>query len=135
MALVAYRDGFAGGLAGEGCTTAGAMRLVCLLADLSRWLGRRAPGAGDLRPAQVEEFLSARRAGGCTALLSGQGLAPLAGYLRALGAAPVAAEPAAWTPAEILLREYRACLARERGLAASSIERYPGPGSVVRAGA
>jgi len=125
--LVAYRDGFVEDLAGKGYTTASAMRQVCLLADLSRWLERRALGAGDLRPAQVEEFLSARRAEGYTALLSGQGLAPLLGYLRGLGAAPVAAEPAASTPAEILVQEYRAYLAHERRLAASSIERYLGP--------
>ena len=125
--LVAYRDGFAEDLASKGYTTASAMKQVCLLADLSRWLERRALGVGDLRPAQVEEFLSARRAEGYTALLSGQGLAPLLGYLRGLGAAPVAAEPAASTPAEILVQEYRAYLARERGLAASSIERYLGP--------
>ena len=125
--LVAYRDGFFEDLAGKGYTTASAMRQVCLLADLSRWLERRALGAGDLRPARVEEFLSARRAEGYTALLSGQGLAPLLGYLRGLGAAPVAAEPAASTPAEILVQEYRAYLAHERRLAASSIERYLGP--------
>jgi len=125
--LVAYRDGFVEDLAGKGYTTASAMKQVCLLADLSRWLERRALGAGDLRPAQVEEFLSARRAEGYTALLSGQGLAPLLGYLRGLGAAPVAAEPAASTPAEILVQEYRAYLAHERRLAASSIERYLGP--------
>ena len=125
--LVAYRDGFVEDLAGKGYTTASAMRQVCLLADLSRWLESRALGAGDLRPAQVEDFLSARRAEGYTALLSGQGLAPLLGYLRGLGAAPVAAEPVASTPAEILVQEYRAYLAHERRLAASSIERYLGP--------
>ena len=125
--LVAYRDGFVEDLAGKGYTTASAMKQVCLLADLSRWLERRALGAGHLRPAQAEEFLSARRAEGYTALLSGQGLAPLLGYLRGLGAAPVAAEPAASTPAEILVQEYRAYLAHERRLAASSIERYLGP--------
>ena len=75
----------------------------------------------------MEDFLSARRAEGYTALLSGQGLAPLLGYLRGLGAAPVAAEPAASTPAEILVEEYSAYLAHERRLAASSIERYLGP--------
>ena len=105
--LVADRDGFVEDLGGKGYTTASAMRQVCLLADLSRWLERRALGAGDLRPAQVEEFLSARRAEGYAALL--------------------AAEPAASTPAEILVQEYRAYLARERRLAASSIERYLGP--------
>jgi len=121
--LVAYRDGFVEDLVGKGYTTASAMRQVCLLADLSRWLERRALGAGDLRPAQVEDFLSARRAEGYAALLSGQGLAPLLGYLRGLGAAPVAAEPVASTPAEILVEEYSTYLAHERRLAASSIER------------
>ena len=125
--LVAYRDGFVEDLAGKGYTTASAMRQVCLLADLSSWLERRALGAGDLRPAQVEDFLSARRAEGHTALLSGQGLAPLLGYLRGLGATPVAAEPVASTPAEILVEEYSTYLAHERRLAASSIERYLGP--------
>jgi integrase/recombinase XerD len=125
--LAAYRDGFVEELAGKGYTTASAMRQVCLLAHLSRWLDGRALGAGDLGPARVEEFLSDRRAEGYTALLSGQGLAPLLGYLRGLGAAPVAPGPAASTPAEILVEEYSTYLARERGLAASSIERYLGP--------
>ena len=75
----------------------------------------------------MEDFLSARRAEGHTALLSGQGLAPLLGYLRGLGATPVAAEPVASTPAEILVEEYSTYLAHERRLAASSIERYLGP--------
>ena len=42
--LVAYRDGFVEDLAGKGYTTASAMQQVCLLADLSRWLERRALG-------------------------------------------------------------------------------------------
>src|SRR5271165_5453160 len=51
--LVAYRDGFVEDLAGRGYTTASAMRQVCLLADLSRWLERRALGAGDPTPAEI----------------------------------------------------------------------------------
>jgi hypothetical protein len=103
--LAAYRDGFVEELIGKGYT-AGAMQQVWLLADLSRWLEGRDLGAGDLTPARVEEFRSARRAKGYTALLSERALLPLLGYLRDLGVAPVAPQQVASTAAEALVEEY-----------------------------
>lgn len=124
--LVAYRDGFAEELTRQGYTAGSAMRQVWLMAHVSRWLASRALSSGDLKPERVEEFLEVRRAAGYTAELSGRGLAPLLGYLRRLEVTPTPPERAAATPAEVLVEEYSTYLERERGLAASSIERYLG---------
>src|SRR5260370_21468123 len=96
----AYRDGFAGELAGQGYTAGSAQRQVLLLAHLSRWLDTRGLGAADLTPGRVEEFLQARRAAGYALELSQRGLLPLLGDLRRPPAAPVPPEPAPGTPAE-----------------------------------
>ena len=125
--LVAYRDGFVEELAGQGYTAGSAMQQVWLMAHVSRWLESRAWGAGDLTVERVEEFVEVRRAAGYTAELSERGLVPLLGYLRGLGVTPTPAEAAATTPAELLVEEYSTYLARERGLASSSVERYLGP--------
>jgi integrase/recombinase XerD len=124
--LVAHCDGFAEELTRQGYTAGSAMQQLWLMAHVSRWLASRAFGAGDLTPERVEEFLEVRRAAGYTAELSGRGLAPLLGYLRGLGVTPIPPERTATTPAEVLVEEYCTFLERERGLAASSVERYLG---------
>ena len=125
--LSAYRDGFAEELARQGYTPGSAQHQVGLLAHLSRWLDSRGLGAADLRSGRVEEFLQARRAEGYALELSQRGVLPLLRYLRGLGVAPVPPEPAPGTPTEMLLEEYGRYLVAERGLAASSVERYLGP--------
>src|SRR5260370_6940699 len=86
--LSAYRDGFAGELAGQGYTAGSAQRPVLLLAHLSRWLDSRGLGAADLTPGRVEEFLQAPRAAGYALELSQRGLRPLLRCLPRPRAAP-----------------------------------------------
>jgi site-specific recombinase XerC len=73
-------------------------------------------------PAQIEEFLRARRAEGYSFELSERGLAPLLGYLRRLGVAPTPQAPC--TPLEMLLKDYRRYLEGERELAERSVDCY-----------
>lgn len=124
--LAAYRDGFADELATLGYTPGSAMKQMWLMAHLSRWLGAAGLGVCDLTPEGVNEFVDARRAMGYTALLSERALAPLLFYLRRLGLSPVAVVAVPTSAAERLVEEYRFWLECERGLAASSVERYVG---------
>lgn len=63
---------------------------------------------------------------GYTQRLSQRGLMPLLGYLRGLGVVPALSGPVACTPVELLVEDYRNYLASERGLAASTVDRYAG---------
>jgi len=125
--LVAYRDGFVDELVGQGYTRNGAMRQVWLMAHVSRWLEGRALGVGDLTADRVLEFVEVRRAMGYTGQRSQRALTALLGYLRGLGVTPTRPEPAAVTPAEVLVEEYCAWLTSERGLTEGSVEVYLGP--------
>jgi len=73
---------------------------------------------------RVEVFLCWCRARGYTCWLSARGVAPLLGFLRGLGVAPGPRCESPATAAEALLGRYRTYLARERGLAASTIGYY-----------
>jgi integrase/recombinase XerD len=122
--LAEYAEGFGCHLAGAGYTPLSAANQVRVMARLSRWLAERGFGPADLSADRVGEFLAWCRASGYTCWLSVRGLAPLLGFLRGLGVAPVSScEPPA-TPAGVLLGRYRAYLAGERGLAASTIGYY-----------
>ncbi len=53
-----------------------------------------------------------------------RGLAPLLGYLRGRGLSPQPMPPAAGTPVQQMVGDYRIYLAQERGLVAGTIRRY-----------
>ncbi|MGH2950216.1 MAG: site-specific integrase, partial [Solirubrobacteraceae bacterium] len=95
-----------------------------LLADLSRWLGERGREPADLTREDAAEFLRDRRER-VVDLTGARALGPLFGYLRGLG---VVSEPAGPldTPTGRLLVDYRDYLARERGLAASTVAGHEG---------
>ena len=122
--LAECADGFAAWLAELGYTPLSAANQLRVLARLSRWLAARELARAGLDAVQVEAFLAGCRASGYTCWLSARGLAPLLGYLRGLGVVPGLAREAPATAAEVLLGRYRAYLARERGLAASTVGYY-----------
>jgi hypothetical protein len=114
--LAPYARGLAGELARLGFTELSARGQLGLAAHLSRWLDAAGLGTAELTGATVEEYLASRRASGYTAYLTPKALAPLLGYLRALGVAPDAELAAPRDRAEELLERYRCYLLGERGL-------------------
>jgi integrase/recombinase XerD len=122
--LAPFTAGFAAELQHHGYTQNSAGLLLQLAAHLSRWLAAEGLDAHALSPAEVERFMSARRAAGYTNHTSAKALAPLLAYLRALGAAPPAPASVPDGPVEELLAHYRRYLARERGLTAQSASGY-----------
>jgi integrase/recombinase XerD len=114
--LAPYARGLAGELARLGFTELSARGQLGLAAHLSRWLEAAGLGTAELTGPTVEAYLAARRASGYTAYLTPKALAPLLGYLRALGVAPDAELAAPRDRAEEMLERYRCYLLGERGL-------------------
>lgn len=92
-----------------------------LFSHLSRWLGHRRLRAQDLTDERVVAFLRSRRRAGYTCWLAVRGLGPILTHLRGLGVVPPARASRPRTPLERLLARYADYLARERGLAPSTI--------------
>jgi integrase/recombinase XerD len=122
--LAGYADGFAARLADLGFTPLSAANQLRVMARLSRWLVARQLGPAGLTTAQARVFLADCRARGYTCWLSERGLVPLLGYLRDVGVVPAASRRLPATAVELLVERYRAWLACERGLAASTISYY-----------
>lgn len=122
--LQAYARGFSERLTELGYTRLSAAGQLRLMAHLSRWLASRGLGAGQLTPQRAEQFLRARRRAGHASRRSLRGLAPLLGYLRGQGVSPQPVAPAACTPVQRMVGDYRIYLAQERGLVAGTIRRY-----------
>jgi len=121
--LRAHARGFSEQLTELGYTRLSAADQLRLMAHLSRWLASRGLDAGQLTPQRAEQFLRARRRAGHASRLSQRGLTPLLGYLRGQGVTPQPM-PAASTPVQQMVGDYRIYLAQERGLAAGTIRRY-----------
>lgn len=92
-----------------------------VFSHLSRWLGHRRLRAGHLTEERVAAFLRSRRRAGYTCWLALRGLEPILTHLRGLGVVPPPRPSRARTPLERLLARYADYLARERGLAPSTI--------------
>lgn len=122
--LEPYAREFAAELEACGYTPLSAANQLRLMADLSRWLARVGLGPGELNDAELQAFLTARSDRGYTCWLSLRGLAPLLGCLRRLGVVPGLTRPVPSGPIEELLAEYRAYLASERALVASTVHCY-----------
>ena len=121
--LKAHVDGFWAELERLGYAPLSGRSLLQVASHFSRWLDDHRLGLGDLSEERVVSFMAHRRRRGYTRFLSPRALGPLLGYLRGIG---VVVRPAAVveTPLDRHLDEYAEYLARERGLAASTIRGY-----------
>ena len=118
--LQAQARGFSEQLTERGYTRLPAADQLRLMAHLSRWLASRELDAGQLTPQRAEQFLRARRRAGHASRGSQRGLTPLLGYLRGQGVTPRPMLPAACTPVQQMVGDYRIYLAQERGLVAGA---------------
>jgi hypothetical protein len=122
--LEAFASGFSDELRGVGYSPVAAVFQLQLMAHASRWLDAAGLGPDALTRDVVERFLAERRAADYTNYVTARAMAPLLGYLRAIGVAPVAVRPQAGTPAERLLERFGEYLTIERGLAAGTVVDY-----------
>ena len=122
--LAPFAEGLRRELAGRGYALDTVGDHVHLLADLSSWLGGQNLTAADLTTLRAEEFLRDRRRRGHRIGVSPRAIAPIAGYLRALQAAPPPVRPVPATPQEVLLASYRDYLSGERGVSAGTVTHY-----------
>ena len=121
--LESYVSGFVVALMERGYTPVSIGHQLRLMAHVSRWLASEGFGSDDLSPARVEQFLAARRAAGYVNYFTPRALLALLEYLRDVGVAPPAGEPAL-SQVEELLGRYRGWLCSERGLAAVTARNY-----------
>lgn len=123
--LEPLRDGIEAELVGHGYSQGRTGQLMLLVAHLSRWLGERGLGCGDLGAEVVEDFFASSRRSWCR---SARSLAPVLAYLRRVGAAPAAVPSRVGrTEAEAELWEsFRRWCVEQRGLKPSTAEAYAG---------
>jgi site-specific recombinase XerD len=95
-----------------------------LMAHLSRWLADEAIDARRIGAAEVQRYLSARRAAGRVNHRTGKAIAPMLAYLRGLGVAPPPLASSPEGPVEVMLERFRHYLTVERGLASTSAHGY-----------
>ena len=122
--LEAFAPGFADELRGLGYTPVSAVFQLQLMAHASRWLDAAGLGPDALARDVVERFVAERRAAGYTNYVTARAMAPLLGYLRAIGVAPAPLRPRPATPAERLLERFGEYLTIERGLADGTVVDY-----------
>ena len=91
------------------------------MAHLSRWLAAEGLDAQALTVPVVERYFAGRRSAGYANERTVAALGPLLGYLRGLGAAPVAVAECPATATGQLLARYASYLATGRGLAVATV--------------
>ncbi|HUC14480.1 MAG TPA: site-specific integrase [Acidimicrobiales bacterium] len=122
--LATFVDSFWADLAAQGYTPLSAANQLRMMAHLSRWLEAEGLDASGLNAERVEQFLVARRSAGYTCWRAQRGMAALLGHLRGIGVSPEPVPVAPASATDVLLAEYVGYLCSERGLAASTVERY-----------
>lgn len=116
-------EGFRDELVGLGYAPCTSQAQLNLMRHLSRWLGARGLGAGDLTGDVVSQFTAERRAM-YSSFRSVRALNPILDYLRQRELTPPALIATANTPAEILSERFRHYLATERCLVPASVKTY-----------
>jgi site-specific recombinase XerD len=122
--LAPFADDLRRDLAGRGYALDTVTEYVHRLADLSGWLADRDLTAADLTSEAAGQFLQERRAAGCGTGVSPRAFAPVLGYLREAGAAPLPGPPVLMTALDALLAEYQRYLEAERGVSAGTVRHY-----------
>jgi integrase/recombinase XerD len=122
--LASWEEAYRLWLAAQGYSPWTVSDLVWQLDGLSRWIEREQLAVGELTQERVEQFEAARLAAGYSMRWARCTRLPLR-FLREIGAvAALAPVVMVDGPVEGLLADYRGYLARERGLAESTIENY-----------
>ena len=122
--LAPYARGWRAELAARGYAPHSVTAHAQLMAHLSGWLAATGRGIDALTGEVVREYALARRAAGYQNRATERAVAPLLGYLRGLRAVPPLAVPVPSTPAEVVVGEFCAYLASERGLAAGTVHHH-----------
>lgn len=122
--LTPHVDGFWHEFLRLGYSPLSAGNLLRVAAHFSRWLADRSLVGGDITDERATAFMTHRRSQGYTQFLSSRSLRPLLGYVRSLGVVPAPRPPLVASPVGRLVDSYAGYLARERGLAASTIRGY-----------
>lgn len=123
-ALAEHGAGLERWLRARGFSRSAVSQRIWQFDHLSRWLECEGLRPDQLTPARQEQFLAARRVAGYRTWVSARSLRVPLAYLREVGVVPVPAAGGAGGPLERLLEEYRWYLARERGLAPSTVRDY-----------
>ena len=121
--LASWEEAYRSWPAAQGYSPATVNDLIWRLDGLSRWVERERLAVGELTPERMEQFEAARLAAGYSMRWARCTRLPLR-FLREIGAVAAPTPVAVNGPVEELLADYRGYLARERGLAESSIENY-----------
>ena len=122
--LAPYARGWRAELAARGYAPHSVTAHAQLMAHLSGWLAATGRGIDALTGEVAREYALARRAAGYQNRATERAVAPLLGYLRGLRAVPPLAVPVPSTPAEVVVGEFCAYLASERGLAAGTVHHH-----------
>lgn len=118
--LASYVEGFRVELARQGYTPLTSAGHVRLMAHLSRWMTAHELSVDDLTPPVVQAYFTDRRAAGYVNSVTPRALRPLMDHLQGLGVLRAWMPPPA-TAVDRLLEGFAEYLARERGLAASTV--------------
>jgi integrase/recombinase XerD len=121
-AMGPFIDGYRAWLTKRGYSPGTVIQLLAMAGALGRWMSTRGIAVGDLNPAVIAEFRSARRASGMRWVPGARGLDPLLEFLVQQGVlvVPVPADG----PVDELVQRYRRWLVGDRGLAEATVERY-----------
>ena len=122
--LAPYAAGYGSWLAARGYSRWTVAHRLWQLELLSRWLEREGVSLGEMTPAQMEAFLAARTAAGCSSWVSVRSTALPLEYLRGLGVVPAMPAPAVDGPLERLLADFGRYLLDERGLSEGTVFRH-----------
>ena len=122
--LAEFAAGFANQLLQQGYTANSARSQMYLMGHLSRWLSNERLNVNAFRDAEVERYLSARRAAGCANHRGSRAMRPMLGYLRQLGIVSAPPDFSPKGPVQEMLERYRHYLMGERGLVSTTAYGY-----------